>query len=316
MDRFTRAVLDKIDELGVKGASKLFGVSTGTISNWSSGKTRPSLNAVDIALGEEAINQADWQKPQAVEPTIDIPLEYWEGKKVLMLLPVYRSFAADTHYTLFANYAKYGPDKVGMIQEKRTVIHEARNILIDKALKTGAEWFIFVDDDMILPCGSAELFNGRYGAGVSTFSASLNAISRIMSHSPDKRIVGALYFGRHSKGKAQCSSGFSSENENINLHKGVYKDLKVEEWIGTGFLKIHRSVFDDMKAAIDGGRFPECKPQAVGRWYGYFTPLRVGIGEDVSFGRRATELGIKSYLDTQLIALHTGETFFGPKNTS
>jgi hypothetical protein len=307
---FRKLVKDKIEELGVRSASKFFGVSLGTVSNWHTGKTSPSLEAVELALGDH-----DWEtfnpKPIATEEVKEVK---WEGKNVIILQPVYRTLNADTHFTLFANYAKYGADKIGLIQEKRTVIHEARNILSHKFLQTTAEYAIMVDDDMILPCGSSGIFNGRYGAGVSEESASFNAITRIMSHSSDKEIVGALYFGRHRAGKAQCSRGFTSESENKALRKFGYSGLIQDEWVGTGFMRIHRSVFDKFKQAIDGGKWPECHPPADDSWYGFFNPIRVRMGEDVSFCRRAKELGIQTYIDTSLICLHNGECNWGPSN--
>lgn len=308
-------VTDRIAEIGVKDAAKLFGVSAGTASNWASGKTEPSIAAVQMLLAEANLESIGIFADVKTSPSDNIPLEQWEGKDVIVLLPVYRSFNADTHFTLFANYAKYGPDKIGLIQEKRTVIHESRNILIHKAMKTSANWFIFVDDDMLLPCGSPELFNDRYGAKINRMSAGFNAISRIMSHPKEKGIVGGLYFGRHPGGKAQCSSGFSTQMDNEKLHRGIYKGLKQEDWVGTGFMRIHRSVIEKYKFAIESGKFPECKPSSDQLWFGYFNPLRVGMGEDVSFCRRAAEIGIQSYVDTELVCLHTGETHFGPSNT-
>lgn len=312
----TKLVKAKIDELGVKEASKFFGVSAGTVSNWSSGTTAPSITAAQLVLSEIDLDDEDapTHKKQEKEPCLP-PLELWQGKDVIILLPVYRSFSPDTHFTLFANYAKYGSDKIGMIQEKRTLIYESRNILAAKFLKTGATWALMADDDMILPCGNKELFNGRYRAGVNEKSASFNAISRIMSHPADCKIVGSLYFGRHDEGKAQCASGFTSEMENRKLHLMEYTGLKQEEWVGTGFIRIHRDVFLAMKDEIDKGRWPDCKPKDEGSWYGFFNPLRVGIGEDVSFCRRAREIGIQTYLDTELICLHNGERNFGPTNT-
>jgi transcriptional regulator with XRE-family HTH domain len=314
---FRKIVRDKIAELGVVKAKGYFGVSAGTISNWSSGRNDPPLEALEKVLGDrdlEAFIPSNDIKP---EPAEEVPpaLETWEGKDVIMLQPLYRGFSSDTHFALFANYAKYGPEKIGMIMEKRTVIHESRNILTHKFLKTKSTYCIFTDDDMIPPCGSAELFASRFGTPLAPKLYGHNAISRLMSHPADKRIVGLLYFGRHAKGRAQCSSGFTSDNENAKLRNGEYTGLKQEEWVAPGFCRIHRSVFEELKAAIDGGKFPECKPKRDDLWYGYWNPVQVGVGEDVSFGRRCAELGIKSYVDTSCVALHIGETAFGAHNT-
>ncbi len=303
-----KLVLAKIESCGIKEAANFFGVSAGTVSNWQTGKTQPSITAAQLLLTEESteipVNNPD-----------EIPLEKWEGKDVIMLYPIYRGFSDDTHYTLFANYAKYGPEKLGMIMEKRTAIWESRNILAHKLLKTTAKYGVMGDDDMIYPCGSPELINGRYGANLPKDLASQVAISRIMSHGEDKRIVGGLYVGRHDKGRVQCSSGFANDSENENLHKLKYRGLKKEEWIATGFIRIHRNVFEEMAKAIDGGRWPECKPRGPDGWYGFFNPLGARVGEDVSFGRRAAELGIQSYLDCSLVCGHIGGRNFWPTNT-
>jgi transcriptional regulator with XRE-family HTH domain len=313
-----KKVVSKIEELGVKESARFFGVSAGTISNWSTGKTDPSLSALELVLaldGEDDWARADAKARIPREQEAEPELFQWEGKDAIILLPVYRTFNADTHFTLFANYAKYGPEKLGMIMQKRTLIHESRNILVHKALKTDARWFLMCDDDMILPCGNAALYNEHYGAGVSQESASFNAISRLMSHPEDKRIVGALYFGRTSRGKAQCCSAFADDSECEKIRLGKYKGLKPEDWVACGFMRIHRNVFEEMAKAIDGGMWPELAPVGKDGWYGFFNPMRVRMGEDVSFGRRAKELGIQSYLDASLILLHNGETNFGPRNT-
>jgi hypothetical protein len=299
-----QCVVERIHALGVKEASKFYGVSVGTVSNWASGKTSPSVEAVQLTIGE-------------AEPQPSDELTMWQGRKVGMLLPVYKTMNPDTHFTLFANYVQYGPEKIAMPKPvKGTCIWEARNKLIDKAMKIeGLERFIMSDDDMIYPHGHVESFNSQYGAGVPAESAGLNAISRICSHSPDKGVVGALYFGRHERGRAQCHLGFTDEVANEKLRRCEYKGLVPMPWVGTGWMKIERWVIDKMKAAIDGGMWPECKPSVPGAWYGYFNPIAVGVGEDLSFCRRAGEIGIQVYLDASLIALHVGDTAFGPRNT-
>lgn len=300
-------VIKHIEDVGFDAASTFFGLSKGTITNWVKGRTPPTLAAAEMVLSLGKYSHSPGTQEER-------ELKQWKGRNVQILQPVYRSLAPETHFTLFANYAKYGPEKIGLIYEKRTVIHECRNILAHKFLKTDAEYAIMPDDDMIMPMGNAAIFNERYGASVSTELASQNAISRIMSHPKERKIVGALYFGRHKAGKAQCSIGFTNETENQRLKQGTYKGLVPVDWVGTGFIRIHRSVFEEMQAAIDGGKWPECKPPEPGSWYGFFNPIRVRMGEDVSFCIRAKELGIQSYVDAGLVCLHTGECHYGPAN--
>lgn len=310
MKDLARLVKDRINAIGVAESAQLFGVSAGTISNWSTGKTLPSITAAQLLL-------SDMEDGPSV-PGMTSKLVMWEGRKVMLLLPVYRTVNPHTHFTLFANYAKYGADKIGLSIKDRTVIHEARNELIHIGmLSNEVETFLMCDDDMVLPCGNEAIFNGTYEAGVRPESARFNAISRIMSHGRDKEIVGALYYGRHRYGMPQCDWGFNAE-ANVKadeLRAERYSGLQPQKWVGTGFMKVERTAIEKFKSAIDSGKFPGLEP-LPGRWYGYFTPLKAGVGEDVSFCFRMRELGVQSYVDTSLVCLHAdGATLYGPKNT-
>ena len=302
MGVLTEKVLSKIEALGPAEAARYFGVTSQCIYNWKRGKGSPSIEAIEKVMDEEAKH-----KPHEVV--------HWAGRKVMILLPVYRNVSIETHFSLFANYAKYGPDKMGILIEKRTLIHESRNILVDKFLKSDAEWCIFIDDDMILPFGNEALFAQRYHTNMPSQFSGVTAFNRIMSHGVDKPIVGALYYGRHDRGKAQCADGFASEVYNAELHD--YRELgglRPVKWTGTGMMRIHRSVFEKIKAAAEK-QWPHIIPQGEGKPIGYFTPDIVGQGEDVAFCLRADALGIPVVVDTGLICLHTGETHFGPHNT-
>lgn len=302
MAMLTEKVLAKCELLGPAEAARYFGVTPQSIYNWKKGKSSPSIEAIEKVLEDEAK-----EKPHDVI--------HWEGRKVMVLLPVYRSVSIETHFSLFANYAQYGPTKVGILLEKKTLIHESRNALVDKFLKTDADWCIFVDDDMILPFGNEALFAARYQANIPSKFTKQSAFNRIMSHDEDKGVVGALYYGRHSRGRAQCADGFSSEAANADLHDfNQIGGLREQRWTGTGMMRIHRSVFDKMKAAAEV-EWPHIIPITEGKPIGYFTPDIVGQGEDVAFCLRAGKLGISVYVDTGLICLHTGETNFGPHNT-
>jgi transcriptional regulator with XRE-family HTH domain len=301
-----KLVRDKIAELGTKSASEYFGVSYGTVSNWQTGKRDPSAEAI-----QRVLDGSDLALPASEAESLTM----WEGRKLMILLPWYKSGHPRTHYSLFANYARYGADKIAIDYEDQTLIDEARSILIDRAMKTDAETFLMVDDDMILPCGNEWFFNTRCDARVPSKLASRIAISRIMSHGRDKGIVGGLYFGRHRAGRAQCSGGFSSNLKNREYHSYKNDGLVPEQWVATGVLKIERWVIEAMKKHIDAGKWPECKPNNGCPWTGYFAKIGTGVGEDASFGCRAAEIGIKSYVDAGLVCLHIGQTAYGPSNT-
>ena len=292
-------VLAKIETLGLSASADYFGVSIPTISAWRAQKNLPNL-----AAGQKILDEYFTQKPP----------ELWDinGKKVLVLLPVYREFSGITHVTLFRNYAVYGPDKVGLIPKFRTLIVEARNMLASMALSTDCEFVIYCDSDQALPCGNGAMLRSM-GVNLPEPNASYNAISRIMSHPPDKKIVGGLYFGRNDTHRAQVSSAFDSPTEDARYHK-ILKDggdypLEEVRWVATGFMRIHRSVFETMIAESDK-LFPMIKPAAAGRHWGFFTPDRPDQGEDVIFCERAKLCGIQSYLDPALLIGHVGEKVY------
>lgn len=299
-----KRVREKIAELGVAESAKFFGVSVGTASNWSTGKTSPSIEAAELLIG-------DLQEAQQPDE-----LTHWMGREVFIGIPAYRSINPETHYTLFANYAKYGPEKIAMQMIKRTTIHEGRNILIDKFMQTDAKRIIMVDDDMVIPFGNAAYINSNHQANLPVEIAGRVGLSRLLSHGSEKGVVGGLYFGRHRAGKAQCSGGFESDAENAKFHRHEYEGAVAQRWVGTGWIKIERWVIEKMRAHIDAGNWPELKPENDTRWYGYFTPLKVGVGEDVSFGVRCGKIGIQSYVDAGLECLHIGDRSYCSTNTS
>jgi len=247
----------------------------------------------------------------------DPALTMWEGRKVMMCLPAYQGIEPQAHLALFANYARYGPTRIGIIVKTATLVDEARNALSHEFLKSDAEWSIWHDHDVIPPVGNPDWFNGNLNAGIPVKSASFVGIERLMSHPEDKKIVAGLYFGRHEYGQAQCAHGFSGNFAEFNttLRSHTLTGLLPQPWVAVGFARIHRSVFEDMRKAIDDGQFPDCKPHAGNGIYGFWTKS-TSIGEDVMFGMRAARIGHQSYLDVELECLHgSGQNFFGSRNT-
>lgn len=289
-------VIEKVTQLGPTAAAEHFGVSIPTVNAWKAMKNMPSLAAGQMVLNEYMnIN----------------PPEIWNitGKRVLILSPIYRTFNGLTHATLFVNYARYGPEKIGFLPKFRTLIVEARNMLVDMALRTDSEWFLFIDDDVVLPCENGAMLRS-IGVNLPEPNASYNAISRIMSHPADKKIVSALYFGRNEVHRAQVANAFESPVEDARYHeilrKGGEHPLEEVRFAGMGFMRIHRSVFETMRERADE-LFPQIKPVKEGRHYGYFIPDRPDQGEDMIFSHRAKLCGFPTYLDPSLMLGHVGD---------
>jgi len=277
--------------------------------------TNDVLNsAIDDTLAELDRAPTEQEKPPGL---FEI-----KGKKVVILAPIYRGINGRTFFTLWRCFGQYGVDKVALIPEFQTVIHEARNMLARKFLETDSEWAIMVDDDMVLASGSLNITNGYFRASLPDVSASFNAIGRLMSHPSDKRIVASLYVvkgnvnmhGHKNAGRVVCDAAFSDDNINQELrnimgNKGL---MECERWVGLGFSRIHRSVFEDIIRASEG-RWPEILPSHPGGHYGIFQPMGPDVNEDVSFCRRCKALGISMYLDRDLVSGHAdGTTVWWP----
>jgi transcriptional regulator with XRE-family HTH domain len=297
-----KLVIDYIIALGKTKSAEKFGVTRQTVHNWENGAS-PSIEAIQIVLNEHL----------SMSPESS-PSYEWSGQNVFILMPSYKDITIETHDTLFRNYSKYGPEKIGRLQEKNTLIEDARNALATRfmSIKHKPEWAIMVDDDMVLPCGDEKVFNEFYYMGIPAPYSQYLFIERILSH--QKPLVGALYFGRNPGGKAQYAEAFESEVEDLNTHRLVRPGLKPTRWVATGAMCIHRSVFQAMMDQAPE-KFPDIIPSKPDIPWAFFRRMAPGVGEDVSFCLRATACGIQPMVDTALICGHVGSTVFGPNNT-
>lgn len=298
-------VLDKIAELGDVKAREYFDVSAGTISAWKNGKTMPSLEAAQRCWDDSPICQT----PEIWGNSGNVPIQ--------VLLPIYRDPAGMAHVTLTANYRKYGSDKVNIIPKFRTLIDEARNDLAHKFLMSKSEWAIFCDDDMTLPMGSAAMVR-KHGWNISDRLGNRVAFERIMSHPKEYRIIGGLYRDRRGGTRAQCERAFRTPQENarlIGIIEGRVQDDGLEEngWVATGFVRVHRSAFEEMAAeAKPGGKLADIAPPP-GREnepLGFFGRTSTWRGEDIAFGRRAGLCGIKTFTDVGCVLGHRGDKIY------
>lgn len=297
-------VLGRLTALGTVKAMEYFGVSEGTIHAWRKGKTPPSLEAAQRVWDDTLLCQSP---------------EIW-GKgteSVFLLMPMYEMIEPITFTTLIRACKIYGFEKISIIPRWRTLIEEARNDLAEKFLLTNAEWCIFPDADGVFPCNSGAMLR-QIGLNLPEPKASRNAIERIMSHPKEHRIIGALYKDRRAGNRAQCEPAFRNPAENarlLGLFDGKTESDGLEEvgWVGFGFVRIHRSVFVEMKAEMKAdGKLAEFAPPP-GREkepYGYFGRTSQWRGEDVAFCRRAGIIGIKTYVDTGLLLGHLGQKIY------
>lgn len=217
------------------------------------------------------------------------------------------------------------------------IVH-SRNKLADGFLRTGIEWCLTIDDDMVVPFGNAKLFNSFTGFRMHERFAGLNVVDRLLSHG--KTLVGGLYFGRWRHGKGMYGEGGDS-NELRYAKSGPHDVCKPTRWVGTGCMLIHRTVFLDIEK-----NFPHLARGQDGRGGQWFTSsehdLRaafesvreqpdtvqamktiaaaadkgkrhssMGMGEDVQFCIRATQSGHQPHVDLGCMCGHIGSYCYG-----
>lgn len=301
----TALVLDKITALGDGPAAVYFGVSPATISAWKSRKNLPSLAAAQKA----------WDDCRAC-----MSPELWgRGNETLAMgVPIYETLEPSFFISIIGAMKRYGMDKIILIPRTRTLIDEARNDIVARFLETKAEYLLFTDVDMIIPNGNGQLMR-KLGLTTPEPKASINAIDRIMSHPKEHGIIGGLYIDRRGGNKIQCEHGWRSPADNnrlLGLFTGATKEEGLEEtgWVGMGFVRIARWVFEKMRdeAKKPGSPLADILPPP-GREnepLGYFGRTSKWRGEDIAFCRRAQLCGIKTYVDKSILCGHIGRRVF------
>jgi hypothetical protein len=311
-EQFKAHIADKSDDELIE----FFGVTKQTIKNWRSGKT-PGLDAVQKLIDAAGASfdgcvVPDPVAPTDVEPPSDLILGT-EGASVVIGTPSHGFEHPLTNYCLERLMARY-PGKIIRDRTVGTYIHVARNEIATRFLASGAEWLLFVDADMVIPCGDDAFLNDTCGAGIPPQFAKIDALGRMVSHR--KGVVSGVYFtrDRYSEGVGVNHKAKTDEGYDKSLHTSVPQArLDVVEWAGAGCLLIHRKVFEAINE-----NFPELAPVyrgdvcvKYGKWFNY----EGEAGEDVSFAKRATEAGYPTYLDLSVVCGHIGEAIYWHHNT-
>lgn len=273
-----------------------------------------------------------------------IPLERSDNfrpvsKKVLIITPTYKSFSPMTALCI-AQLADRRRTALMQNHGDAFVAH-MRNSCAAEFLKTDYEYALWVDDDIIVPCGRPKWF--KMHCGWSKFPdefAKLNTIDRLLSHG--KTLVGALYFGRHTNASAIFAEGMKVGGSGYDLARACPRDeIRPTAWVGFGCVLTHRSVFEGITK-----RFPALKdnwfsssehhlmddvdktremlsngPMTGEKAFRAFEMLEaaskrartisgLGAGEDVMLCRRARESGHECFVDLGLVCGHVGHRVY------
>lgn len=242
-------------------------------------------------------------------------------RNICLLFPIYKSVEPGMMMSVLAFW-----DKTTMRAEFRgqdAMIARSRNHLARRFLEqTDSEWSLWIDDDVIMPCGSAGLFrylvggvdpgtkgrnDGHWSYKMNDDVAGLSAPSRLISHG--KTIVSGVYFDRLGHDSITAVFGTGPQQ------KLPADTLLPVDFAGFGCMLVHRSVYLDIAK-----KFPETyHKDAPGFESGFFTPIQDSetkrmYGEDQAFCHRAKEAGHPTYLDLNLICGHVGSAIHGLPN--
>lgn len=241
------------------------------------------------------------------------------GRRLCVLFPCYKTTNPATAWSLVAMALDFGKEKIRFDMELGDAdISNARNRLASRFLETGAEWSLWIDDDIIPPIARADWFKKicSLNKDFPDHIAGQHVIHRLVHHG--KKIVSGVYFGRHPAGPPIFGTGLTNIDHN-KLARAMNGQLLETTWSGLGCVLVHRDVYLDIQK-----KYPELSPEQNPShrdqlsnkvWWDFFRKFP-GRGEDVSFFERARECGHTIYVDTGLQCMHIGYCAWNATNTN
>ena len=221
----------------------------------------------------------------------------FSGRDIMVGFPCYKTTNPVTAFAMIAMALDFGRDKIRFdMSIGDAMIYHSRNKLAEKFLQTDAKYLLMMDDD-IIPCiGRPSWMRATVQSAQNTPDLPLqrHILHRLVNSG--KTLIGGAYFGRQEGARLMCS------DQTLVLSARRYDDiLAAVDWIGTGCLLIHRSVFDDIRK-----KFPELTTNDPENPFDYFLPMKGHVGEDISFCYRAKEAGHIPHIDLGTPVFHVG----------
>lgn len=199
--------------------------------------------------------------------------------------------------------------KLAFDAECITGIHRARNILATRWYReTQSPWGLFIDSDMLFPVGYPGETQ-KWGCTMPDQYFNTDLVTKLLASK--KPLVGGLYFDRQGKNIPMYAEGRRDTKEREKARDCPLDIVQATDWVGTGVMLIHRTVFDTMAQV-----YPELTPKGPDDTYKFFNYINEeeDVGEDVSFCRRAKAAGIQPYVDLSCVCGHLGSlAYWGPQ---
>lgn len=172
-----------------------------------------------------------------------------------------------------------------------SLVARARNTLTAYFMASDCDEMLFLDSDLIF---------------------STDHIKALMQHDPIKYPVVAGLYPKKQEGPVQwvCNSCFEATTV---LENGLQK----VRYMGTGCLKVHRSVFERMMAELPISFVPDHDPNAiqwdfwpVGVYRGKAYPKGRYLSEDWYFCQNWLDMGGEVYADSRIVLKHCGQAIY------
>tara|TARA_B100000424_G_C22941296_1_gene500945 strand:+ start:788 stop:1753 length:966 start_codon:yes stop_codon:yes gene_type:complete len=288
----------------------------------------------------------DLRKLRSDKPTGEYP--WWDGKvkdpvKLHVSLPIY-----DSKIPIPQDAAMKQALTNTILGEKLeaefnyvagdSLVCRARDKLAAAFMQSDCEWQLQIDSDIIFPNGmgqdlaqyyanwmDTDTFNLFLGEGVFRLALSMNAIDEILRSGiqDGKKIVGGYYFWRGGmKNFNEAGSLFDGTDEKWEIEFKLRPDNYIKtDRLATGFLLIHRSVYEAMDK-----KYPELSYDLPSVYpniptMAYYTPIvtqetingkkqNFYRSEDYALGYRAKECGFEPCLNMNLLLGHKGSTIY------
>lgn len=221
----------------------------------------------------------------------------FSGRDIMVAYPCYKTTNPVTAFAMIAMALDFGRDKIRFdMSIGDAMVYHSRNKLAEKFLQTDAKYLLMMDDD-IIPCIGRPAWmraTVHSAQNVADLPLQRHIIHRLLNS--NKTLIGGAYFGRQEGARLMCS-----DQGLVSAARDYHDIIAPVDWIGTGCLLIHRSVFEDIQKT-----FPELKTNNPENPFDYFLPMQGHVGEDISFCHRAKKAGHQPHIDLGTPVFHVG----------